>query len=148
MLERHRWQGMDFDAQAKSIRAICDRYNVAYIGIDTTGIGEGVYQLVKQFYSAVTSIQYNPSVKMQMVMKAQDVMNKGRLEFDSGWTDLAQAFMSIRRGMTAGKMPTFEASRSDETSHADIAWATMHALLHEPLAGANGTNSSMMEIFA
>ncbi|WOE85877.1 terminase ATPase subunit family protein [Aeromonas veronii] len=149
VLERHRWQGMDFDAQAKSIRAICSRYNVAYIGIDTTGIGEGVYQLVKQFYPAVTAIQYNPSVKMRMVMKAQDVMNKARLEFDSGMTDLAQAFMSIRRGVTAGgKMPTFEASRSEETSHADIAWATMHALLHEPLAGANGTNTSMMEIFS
>ncbi|MCF5838777.1 terminase ATPase subunit family protein [Aeromonas veronii] len=149
VLERHRWQGMDFDAQARAIRAMCDRYNVAYIGIDTTGIGEGVYQLVKQFYPAVHSIQYNPSVKIQMVMKAQDVMNKGRLEFDSGMTDLAQAFMSIRRGVTAGgKMPTFEASRSEETSHADIAWATMHALLHEPLAGANGTNTSMMEIFS
>ena len=84
-----------------------------------------------------------------MVMKAQDVMNKGRLEFDSGWTDLAQAFMSIRRAVTeGGKMPTFEASRSDETSHADIAWATMPALLHEPLAGATGANTSMMEIFA
>ncbi|MFP7409852.1 terminase ATPase subunit family protein [Aeromonas veronii] len=149
VLERHRWQGMDFDAQARAIRTMCDRYNVAYIGIDTTGIGEGVYQLVKQFYPAVHSIQYNPSVKIQMVMKAQDVMNKGRLEFDSGMTDLAQAFMSIRRGVTAGgKMPTFEASRSEETSHADIAWATMHALLHEPLAGANGTNTSMMEIFS
>ncbi|MGR1184951.1 terminase ATPase subunit family protein [Aeromonas veronii] len=149
VLERHRWQGMNFDAQARSIRTMCDRYNVAYIGIDTTGIGEGVYQLVKQFYPAVHSIQYNPSVKIQMVMKAQDVMNKGRLEFDSGMTDLAQAFMSIRRGVTAGgKMPTFEASRSEETSHADIAWATMHALLHEPLAGANGTNTSMMEIFS
>lgn len=149
VLERHRWQGMDFDAQARAIRTMCDRYNVAYIGIDTTGIGEGVYQLVKQFYPAVHSIQYNPNVKIQMVMKAQDVMNKGRLEFDSGMTDLAQAFMSIRRGVTAGgKMPTFEASRSEETSHADIAWATMHALLHEPLAGANGTNTSMMEIFS
>ncbi|MFQ2222463.1 terminase ATPase subunit family protein [Aeromonas enteropelogenes] len=149
VLERHRWQGMDFDAQARAIRAMCDRYNVAYIGIDTTGIGEGVFQLVKQFYPAVTPIQYNPSVKIQMVMKAQDVMNKGRLEFDSGMTDLAQAFMSIRRGVTAGgKMPTFEASRSEETSHADIAWATMQALLHEPLAGANGTNTSMMEIFS
>ncbi len=149
VLERHRWQGMDFDAQARAIRAMCDRYNVAYIGIDTTGIGEGVFQLVKQFYPAVTPIQYNPSVKIQMVMKAQDVMNKGRLEFDSGMTDLAQAFMSIRRSVTAGgKMPTFEASRSEETSHADIAWATMQALLHEPLAGANGTNTSMMEIFS
>ncbi|MGY3942164.1 terminase ATPase subunit family protein [Aeromonas tecta] len=149
VLERHRWSGMDFDAQARAIRAMCDRYNVGYIGIDTTGIGEGVYQLVKQFYPAVTAIQYNPSVKIQMVMKAQDVMNKGRLEFDSGWTDLAAAFMSIRRAVTAGgKMPTFEASRSEETSHADIAWATMQALLHEPLAGATGANTSMMEIFA
>ena len=149
VLERHRWSGMDFDAQARAIKAMCDRYNVGYIGIDTTEIGEGVYQLVKQFYPAVTAIQYNPSVKIQMVMKAQDVMNKGRLEFDSGMTDLAQAFMSIRRAVTAGgKMPTFEASRSDETSHADIAWATMQALLHEPLAGATGANTSMMEIFA
>ena len=149
VLERHRWSGMDFDAQARAIKAMCERYNVGYIGIDTTGIGEGVYQLVKQFYPAATPIQYNPSVKIQMVMKAQDVMNKGRLEFDSGWTDLAQAFMSIRRAVTAGgKMPTFEASRSDVTSHADIAWATMQALLHEPLAGATGANTSMMEIFA
>lgn len=149
VLERHRWSGMDFDAQARSIKAMCERYNVGYIGIDTTGIGEGVYQLVKQFYPAVTPIQYNPSVKIQMVMKAQDVMNKGRLEFDSGMTDLAQAFMSIRRAVTAGgKLPTFEASRSEETSHADIAWATMQALLHEPLAGATGANTSMMEIFA
>lgn len=147
VLERHHWKGMDFAAQAEAIRQMTIRYNVAYIGIDTTGIGEGVYQNVKPFYPAVTSIQYNPSVKIQMVMKALDVMNKGRLEFDSGWNDLAAAFMSIRRGVTAGKMPTFEASRSEETSHADIAWATMHALLHEPLAGANGTNSGSMEFF-
>ena len=147
VLERNQWKGMDFAAQAEAIRQMTIRYNVAYIGIDTTGIGEGVYQNVKPFYPAVTSIQYNPSVKIQMVMKALDVMNKGRLEFDSGWNDLAAAFMSIRRGVTAGKMPTFEASRSEETSHADIAWATMHALLHEPLAGANGTNTGSMEFF-
>ncbi|MGR6423040.1 terminase ATPase subunit family protein [Aeromonas veronii] len=147
VLERHQWKGMDFAAQAEAIRQMTIRYNVAYIGIDTTGIGEGVYQNVKPFYPAVTSIQYNPNVKIQMVMKALDVMNKGRLEFDSGWNDLAAAFMSIRRGVTAGKMPTFEASRSEETSHADIAWATMHALLHEPLAGANGTNTGSMEFF-
>ncbi|WP_139704730.1 terminase ATPase subunit family protein [Aeromonas hydrophila] len=148
VLERHRWSGMDFAAQAEAIRQMTLRYNVGYIGIDSTGIGEGVLQLVRQFYPAVTEIHYNPSVKIRMVMKATDVIDKGRLEFDSGWTDLAQAFMSIRRGVTAGKMPTFEASRSEETSHADIAWATMQALLHEPLAGATGANTSMMEIFA
>ncbi|HEH9409727.1 TPA: terminase ATPase subunit family protein [Aeromonas salmonicida] len=148
VLERHRWSGMDFAAQAEAIRQMTIRYNAAYIGIDSTGIGEGVLQLVRQFYPAVTEIQYNPSIKIRMVMKAMDVIDKGRLEFDSGWNDLAAAFMSIRRGVTAGKMPTFEASRSEETSHADIAWATMQALLHEPLAGATGANTSMMEIFA
>jgi uncharacterized protein YjcR len=147
VLERHQWKGMDFAAQAEAIRQMTIRYNVSYIGIDTTGIGEGVYQNVKVFYPAVTAIQYNPSVKIRMVMKAIDVMNKGRLEFDSGWNDLAAAFMSIRRGVTAGKMPTFESSRSEEVSHGDIAWATMQALLHEPLAGANGTNTGSMEFF-
>ncbi|MEE1953267.1 terminase ATPase subunit family protein [Aeromonas sp. 75A] len=147
VLERHQWKGMDFAAQAEAIRQMTIRYNVAYIGIDTTGIGEGVYQNVKVFYPAVTAIQYNPSVKIRMVMKALDVMNNGRLEFDSGWNDLAAAFMSIRRGVTAGKMPTFESSRSEEVSHGDIAWATMQALLHEPLAGANGTNTIMMEFY-
>ncbi|MGL5161232.1 MAG: terminase large subunit domain-containing protein, partial [Plesiomonas shigelloides] len=82
VLERHRWAGMDFRAQADAIRQITQRYNVTYIGIDSTGIGEGVLQLVRQFYPAVTDIQYNPSVKIRMVMKTQDVMNKGRLEFD------------------------------------------------------------------
>ncbi|WP_270827896.1 terminase ATPase subunit family protein [Aeromonas sp. Y318-1] len=147
VLERHRWSGMDFAAQAEAIRQMTIRYNAAYIGIDSTGIGEGVLQLVRQFYPAVTEIQYNPSIKIRMVMKAMDVIDKGRLEFDSGWNDLAAAFMSIRRGVTPGKMPTFEASRSEETSHADIAWATMQALLHEPLAGANGANTSSMEFF-
>lgn len=147
VLERHRWKGMDFAAQAEAVRQMTLRYNVTYIGVDSTGIGEGVLQLVRQFYPAVTDIPYNPSVKIRMVMKAQDVMGKGRLEFDAGWTDLAQAFMSIRRGVTAGgKMPTFEAGRSVETSHADIAWALMQALLHEPLEGTTTTNQSMMEI--
>lgn len=148
VLERHRWAGMDFRAQADAIRQITQRYNVTYIGIDSTGIGEGVLQLVRQFYPAVTDIQYNPSVKIRMVMKTQDVMNKGRLEFDAGWKDLAQAFMSIRRAVTTGgRMPTFEAGRSEETSHADIAWAVMQALIHEPLEGSSITNSSSMEFF-
>ena len=148
VLERHQWKGMDFAAQAASIRAITQRYNVTYIGIDVTGIGEGVYQLVKQFFPAVRSFQYSPVVKGQLVMKTYDVISKGRLEFDAGWTDLAQAFMSIRKTMTAsGRMPTYESSRSDEISHADIAWAAMHALVNEPLEGATTTNSGFLEIY-
>ncbi len=50
-----------------------------------------------------------------------------------GATDVTQSFMSIHKTMTSsGRSATYEASRTEEASHADIAWATMHALLNEP----------------
>ena len=70
------------------------------------------------------------------------------MEFDAGWTDLAAAFMAIKKTTTAsGRQITFEAGRSAETSHADLAWACMHALHNEPLEGRSATNQSRMEIF-
>ena len=121
-------------------------YNVTYIGIDTTGIGQGVFQLVKQFFPAARSFNYSPDVKMRLVMKAKDVITKGRLEFDAGWNDVAASFMAIKKTTTAsGRQITFEAGRSAEISHADLAWATMHALSNEPLEGSNSRNSSIME---
>lgn len=148
VLERHQWKGGDFEAQAEAIKKLTGRYHVTHIAIDTTGLGQGVYQLVKQFFPGVRGINYSVESKVAMVMKAQSVIRAGRLEFDAGWTDLCQSFIAIRKTMTAsGRAFTFEASRSEEASHADMAWATMHALFNEPLEGATGTNQSMMEIF-
>ena len=148
VIEKHQWKGMDFEAQAKAIKKMTEIYNVTYIGMDITGIGEGVYQIVKKFFPNVTTFQYSPVVKGRLVLKAYDVISKGRLEFDSGWNDMAAAFMAIRKTITAsGRAPTYEASRSEEISHADIAWATMHALQHEPLDGGSVANSGAMEFF-
>ncbi|MDD5175736.1 MAG: terminase ATPase subunit family protein [Sterolibacterium sp.] len=148
ILEKHQWRGMDFEAQAEAIRKITERYNVTYIGIDVTGIGQGVFQLVKQFFPGVTAFTYNPDVKVRLVLKAKDIITKGRLEFDAGWNDLAQSFMAIRKTTTAsGRQVTFEASRSDEISHADLAWACMHALANEPLEGQTVRNTNIMEIY-
>jgi uncharacterized protein YjcR len=148
VLEKHQWRGGDFQAQADAIKKITERFNVTHIGIDTTGLGQGVYQLVKVFYPAAVGINYSVDVKVRMVMKGQAVMKSGRFEFDAGWTDLAASFMSIRKAMTAsGRQMTYEAGRSEETSHADLAWACLHALLNEPLEGATSTNQSKMEIF-
>jgi len=148
VLEKFQWPGQDFDAQAGNIKALCDRYRVADIAIDTTGMGTGVYQLVKQFFPMARAIQYSPETKGQMVMKTQDVMNKGRLEFDAGWTDLAAAFMAIRKTMTAsGRHVTYDASRSADVGHADLAWSVMHSLIYEPLEGRAAHSQNVMEIF-
>lgn len=146
VIEKHQWPGQDFDAQAGSIKRLCDRYHVADIGIDVTGMGTGVYQLVKQFFPAARAIQYSPEVKSRMVMKAHDVMTKGRLEFDAGWTDLASAFMAIRKTVTAsGRHITYDASRSADVGHADLAWSVMHSTLYEPLEGREAYGANIME---
>ncbi|SFO51790.1 Uncharacterized protein YjcR [Variovorax sp. OK605] len=147
LLERHQWRGLDFEAQAEAIRQITLRYNVTFVGIDTTGLGQGVYQLVAKFFPAAKAINYSVEVKTRLVLKAKNVISKGRLEFDAGWVDLAQAFLAIRRTLTAsGRNVTYDAGRNEETGHADLAWACMHALDNEPLEGLTAANSGFMEI--
>lgn len=148
VLERHQFKGMDFEAQAESIRQVTQRYNVAYIGIDTTGIGQGVYQLVSKFFPATRAIHYSLEVKTNLVLKARSVIGKGRLEFDASWVDLAHSFLAIKKTMTAsGNAVTYTAGRNAETGHADLAWACMHAMANEPLEGQTAQNQSIMEIY-
>ncbi len=147
VLERFQWRGLDFEAQAESIRQITLRYNVTFIGIDTTGLGQGVYQLVSKFFPAAKAINYSVDVKTRLVLKAKNVISKGRLEFDSSWVDFAHAFLAIHRTLTAsGRNVTFEAGRTENTGHADLAWACMHALDNEPLEGQTTANRGFMEI--
>lgn len=147
VLEKHQFKGMDFAAQAQFIHQLTQKYNTTHIGIDASGMGVGVLQLVKEFFPAVTAYTYSPEIKNRLVLKAKDVIRNRRLEFDAGWSDVAQAFMTIRRTMTAsGKHSTFEAGRSNTVGHADIAWAIMHALAHEPLQGPTTQHKSILEI--
>lgn len=147
ILDRFQFRGMDFEAQAEKIRQLTQIYWVTYIGIDTTGMGTGVAQLVRQFFPNLRTFSYSPEVKTQLVMKAWDVVRKGRLEFDAGATDIAQALMAIRKTMTpSGKSFTYTAGRSEATGHADLAWALFHALFNEPLEGRTSSNTAIMEI--
>lgn len=148
VIERQQFKGMDFAAQAEAIRQVTARYFVTYIGLDVTGMGAGVAQLVKQFFPALTTFSYSPQVKTALVLKAYDVIKSGRLEYDAGWTDLSQSLMAIRKTVTAsGRQFTYTAGRSDETGHADLAWGLFHALQNEPLEGRTQTNSGFMEMF-
>ncbi len=147
VLERHQFRGMDFAAQADFIHKITQRYWVSYIGIDATGMGTGVAQLVRQFFPNLTVFNYSVEVKTRLVLKAFDVIKNGRLQFDAGWTDLAQSLMAITKTTTAsGRQMTYSAGRNDETGHADLAWALFHALQNEPLEGQTRRNTGFMEI--
>ncbi|MGK7245341.1 terminase large subunit domain-containing protein [Buttiauxella agrestis] len=56
ILERHQWRGLDFRAQSAAIENLTKQYNVTYIGIDSTGVGHGVYESVKGFFPQRVSL--------------------------------------------------------------------------------------------
>ncbi|MDZ4370108.1 MAG: terminase family protein [Phenylobacterium sp.] len=149
ILEKQQFRGLDFDKQAAAIRQICARYNVERISIDANGVGLAVLQLVRAFFPAAEAVGYTPADKQRMVLKAYDVIKSQRLEFDAGEVTIAQALMAIRKTLTAsGRQITYEAGRTDETGHADLAWALLHTLINEPLEEPHGGAArSMVEVY-
>lgn len=140
ILERHQLRGLDFEQQAEFIKAVLSRYTCTYLGIDAKGVGAGVYQLLAKAGAmpgcSVAKIEYSLELKAQMIMKAQNVIRRGRLAFDSMFLDVVSAFVSIKKTLTtSGRNVTFKAGRGGEDGHADLAWATMHILMNEPLDG-------------
>ncbi len=142
-LERHQLRG-DYQEQAEFIVARLSRYNCTYFGIDANGIGDAVCQLLVGKVRGLTKIDYSLEAKTAMVMKAQHSFQRDRIEFDGGWMDLASAFLSIKKALTtSGRAVTFKASRTEETGHADLAWAAMHIMINEPLDGQEKPKGSM-----
>jgi hypothetical protein len=95
--------------------------------IDITGLGNGVYQLVRKFFPAVRGLHYSLEAKTMLVLKAQAVMRAGRLEFDAGDKDLAAAFMAVKRELTAsGRSVTYTAGRSTKPATASLGHDARH----------------------
>ena len=148
ILERHQLRGLDFEQQAEFIKAVLSRYNCTYLGVDAKGVGAGVYQLLAKPGAmpgcAVAKIEYSLELKAQMIMKAQNVIRRGRFLFDVAYLDIVSAFVSIKKTLTtSGRNVTFKAGRGGDDGHADLAWATMHILMNEPLDGKEKPKSTM-----
>ena len=76
VLEKIRANGLDFEGQAKLIEDTAKRYAVTDIGIDTTGHGLAVWELVRKWFPKVRKIEYSVSSKAALVMKAQNVLSQ------------------------------------------------------------------------
>nr|WP_320126307.1 terminase family protein [uncultured Shewanella sp.] len=135
VLEKHYWRGMNFSHHVAEIQKIYAKYRVTYIGVDTTGIGAGVFDSISTLYPReATAIHYSVGSKTRLVLKMIDVVEGGRIEWDAGHKDIAMSCLSIRRTVTdSGGAITFKASRDNVTGHADVFFAIAHAVINEPL---------------
>jgi len=120
-------------AQAEAIKQLMGKYNVVFMGIDCTGPGNGVFEMVQAFFPRVTAIHYNLDTKTKLVLKAQGVIETNRIEWDAQHTDISQAFLQIHLTSTGNDQITYQADRNSENGHADVAFAIMHAISNEPL---------------
>lgn len=129
------WQGFNWKHQAKLIEDLFKRYRFTHIGIDTTGIGQSIYETVQDFAPRQThAILYSQQMKTQLVMKMVDVIDEQRIEWDAEQKEILASFLAIRHTTTGkGGSMTFVADRTKETGHADVFWAISHALINEPL---------------
>ena len=143
VLEIINWKGMNFRHQASEIKKLFERYNFTYLGVDVTGIGQGVYDNIEHFALRVLkAIRYDLNTKNRLVLKASDVIESGRIEWDQELKEVAASFLSIRQTVTgSGKAVTFVADRTADTGHAEAAWAIMHGLDNEPLNYENKPKS-------
>lgn len=137
------WKGMNFRWQAKQIEQLFKKYNFTYLGVDVTGIGQGVFDNIQHFALRVAvPIRYDRNTKNQLVLKAADVVESQRIEWDKELKEIPASFMAIRRTTTqAGSAMTFVADRSTDTGHAEAFWAIAHALHNEPLNYENRPKS-------
>ncbi|CAM3040867.1 terminase large subunit domain-containing protein [Dichelobacter nodosus] len=152
IIESDSYSGLDFEAQAKKIQQFTQRYNVKFIGIDATGIGKAVHDLVVKFYPRARAIIYNVTEKNNMVLKAYQLVHHKKLEFDAEKTEIASAFLTIHQAGTAsGRDVTYRAKRTAKTGHADVAWAVMNALSNDPLGAIAeagiGKGSGRVKVF-
>lgn len=119
--------------QASEVSKLTEKYNVQFMGIDCTGPGSGVFEIVQNSFPRATAIHYGLDTKTKLVLKAIDVVEAQRIEWDAEHTDISQAFLQVRQTSTGNDQITYTADRTSETGHADVAWAIMHALSNEPL---------------
>ncbi|MDX7742267.1 terminase ATPase subunit family protein [Aeromonas dhakensis] len=134
VLEKHYWRGLNFQFQAQEITRIAKKFRVTYLGVDVSGIGAGVFDLLKPVFKGVCHpINYSIESKSRLVLKMIDVVEANRIEWDSSDRDIPLAFLAIKRSTTGGGQMTFRAARDNVTGHADVFFAIAHAVANEPL---------------
>lgn len=133
VLERIYFKGKDLRQQSEEIKKITEKYNVQHLAIDVTGIGWGVYDLVKVFYRRAVALHYSPEVKSRLVLKMMDVMGEDRFQYDAGDKDIPAAFLSVKKFVTSNGNISYCAHRSAESGHGDVFFAIAHAICKEPI---------------
>lgn len=113
VLEKHYWRGLNFQFQAQEIERIAKKFRVTYLGVDVSGIGAGVFDLLKPVFKGVCHpINYSIESKSRLVLKMIDVVEANRIEWDSSDRDIPLAFLAIAHAVANEPLDTHRKRKS------------------------------------
>ena len=122
-------RGKTFAEQDAVINDMVDRYNVARICIDQTGMGEPVVESAQSRYGKylVEGVIFTITSKLALASRLRESFEDKALRIPRGDRDLREDLHSLKRVQSPTGAPRFVAENTD-AGHADRAWALALAL--------------------
>ena len=156
------FNNMSINWQAQTIKTWVKKYKAGFLGIDVTGIGEAVYNLIKDLPQEVDwpltikRFLYDRNNKIDLILHMERIVAGKRLEFDHNEKTILQSFLAIKTGATGAGRSTIIADRKKGIGHADLFFAIAHLAYKYPIedsrlnsapaagvsSGANSGNNS------
>ncbi|MBU2514528.1 terminase family protein [bacterium] len=124
--------GKSINFQAAAIRDVVQKYRPDFLGIDVTGVGQAVWNVIKGIEDEVDHpmevklFNYSRELKINLVLRLERIVANRQLEIQYDDTLLIQSFLAIKVGTTDGGNPTIIANRKSLMGHADLFWAIAH----------------------
>lgn len=142
LLEFKTFNNQSINAQAALVEAWCKKYQARGLGVDVTGVGAGVAELLEGLPKRlgrtleIKKFSYDIQTKQDLVLHLERFIAGRRFEFDSAHKQVVAAFAAIKNSVTAGGKATIIAVRRKGVGHADLFWAIAHAAYFEPIEGS------------
>jgi len=129
LVHERRLDGMPWMNQAEALREVCATCHPAQVGIDTTGQGWGVWELVRESEEAIVEIVYTEATKRAMADNAATLLAAGRLDIGE---ELAAVLLQEAADLDAALAPLNK-----------LRMAVLHALyVYESLPATHGAPTS------
>ncbi len=125
--------------QANIIKTWVKKYKAGFLGIDVTGIGEAVYNLIKNLPKEVDwpltikRFTYDRTNKIDLILHVERIVAGRKLEFDHREKMILQSFLAIKAAITGAGRSTIVADRKKGIGHADLFFAIAHLAYNYPI---------------
>ncbi|MBU2647873.1 terminase family protein [bacterium] len=135
----HTFNNKSINWQAATIKSWVKKYKAGFLGIDVTGIGEAVYNLVRDLPHEVDwpltikRFTYDRENKINLILHIERIVAGRKLEFDSEDKMILQSFLAIKAGTTGAGRSTIMADRKKGIGHADLFFAIAHLAYNFPI---------------